>query len=128
MRCRYESGFSALAIHSLESEDDEKSIGVYSTEDKAKGAIARLGTAPGFKDCPEAFLIDIYELGQRSMDGGLRDSLSRILGAPSIRAFFARQVGRTEGFAKIGTLHGHRLLRYPRQLRPGAPSVRAFSA
>ena len=37
--------------------DDEKLIGVYSTEEKAKDAIERLKEKPGFRDYPDGFEI-----------------------------------------------------------------------
>lgn len=39
-------------------DDEEKFIGAYSTEEKAKEAITQLKTQPGFKDYPDDFLID----------------------------------------------------------------------
>jgi homoserine kinase type II len=48
----------------LGNEDDEKLIGVYSSEGEAKEAITRLAKAPGFRECPEGFSIDSYELGK----------------------------------------------------------------
>jgi hypothetical protein len=57
-----ETVFVLSHIHPLESENDEKLIGVYRSEEAAKSAIARAGRLPGFADCPEGFVIDAYEL------------------------------------------------------------------
>ena len=51
-------------VHPVEGEEDEKLIGVYKTHDAAQEAIARLGDKPGFRDCPEGFLVEAYEFGQ----------------------------------------------------------------
>ena len=43
--------------------DDEKLIGVFETEEKAKEGISWLRDVEGFKDCPiECFMIDKYEV------------------------------------------------------------------
>jgi homoserine kinase type II len=49
-------------VQPLGQEDDEKMIGVYSSEEEAKRAITRLASKPGFIDCPDGFLIDSYEV------------------------------------------------------------------
>jgi hypothetical protein len=51
-------------VHELESGDDEKLIGVHQTEDDAKAVIDRLRSQPGFKDTPEGFQIDRYEINK----------------------------------------------------------------
>jgi hypothetical protein len=51
-------------VHSLGAVNDEKLIGVYSSEGSAKQAIDRVVTAPGFRECPEGFSIEGYELGK----------------------------------------------------------------
>jgi homoserine kinase type II len=45
-------------------EDRAKLIGVYSNEEEAKRAIERVKGQPGFRDYPEGFVIDPYELNQ----------------------------------------------------------------
>ena len=45
------------------SRDEEKFIGVYATEDDAQAAINRLRDQPGFRDWPDGFSIDEYEIG-----------------------------------------------------------------
>ena len=48
-------------IHPLDDgRDDEKLIGVYSTEELARRAIERRRDQPGFRDCPEGFQMDQY--------------------------------------------------------------------
>jgi hypothetical protein len=42
--------------------DDVKVIGVYSTTKAASAAIERLSTKPGFREFPEGFSIDSYEM------------------------------------------------------------------
>ena len=39
--------------------DDSKLIGVYSSEANAQRAVERLRSAPGFRDTPEGFSIDM---------------------------------------------------------------------
>lgn len=57
--------------HELKSEEtDIKLIGVYSTKDKAKITIARLSVQPGFKDNPEGFHIDRYEIDKDHWEEG----------------------------------------------------------
>lgn len=43
--------------------DKAKMIGVYATEADAQAAITRLREQPGFRDWPDGFTIDPYELG-----------------------------------------------------------------
>lgn len=45
-------------------EEETKLIGVYSNRDKALAAIKRLSIQPGFKDFPDHFFIDEYEIDQ----------------------------------------------------------------
>lgn len=42
--------------------DDVKLIGVYSTLDRAWAAVARLRPQPGFRDAPDGFHVDEYQL------------------------------------------------------------------
>jgi hypothetical protein len=42
--------------------EDVKFIGVYSSEDAAREAVARLGRQPGFCDHPDGFHIDRYRV------------------------------------------------------------------
>jgi hypothetical protein len=42
--------------------EDVKLIGVYSTEDKARTAIGRVAGSAGFRDVPDGFHIDCYEV------------------------------------------------------------------
>jgi len=54
--------------HSYETSDtgEEKTkfIGVYSTKGKAQETVKRLSSQPGFKDFPDCFYIDEYEIDQ----------------------------------------------------------------
>ncbi len=43
---------------------DVKMIGGYGTEQDAVDACKRLSVAPGFRDHPDGFSIDAYELGE----------------------------------------------------------------
>jgi len=52
-------------VHEIQGgDDDEKLIGVYQSEDDAMAAIERLRSQPGFKDTPEGFQIDRYEINK----------------------------------------------------------------
>jgi hypothetical protein len=41
---------------------DAKLLGVYSSEDAAKGRVSRCSLLPGFRDYPDAFEISRYEI------------------------------------------------------------------
>jgi hypothetical protein len=59
------SVFVLQHVHSTEDDvEDVKLIGVYSSREKAQGAVARLGRAPGFSDAPDGFHIDEYHVDQ----------------------------------------------------------------
>ena len=45
-------------------EDDEKLVGVYSSEDQARAAIERVRQQPGLMDEPDHFHIDMYEINR----------------------------------------------------------------
>ena len=47
-----------------DDEEDVKMIGVYSNEQLAQEAVARLRSQPGFCDVPDGFHIDRYELNK----------------------------------------------------------------
>jgi hypothetical protein len=49
-------------MHHIETED--KLCGVYSTRARAEEGRSRLLTQPGFREYPDAFLIDEYEVDQ----------------------------------------------------------------
>lgn len=51
-------------------EDDEKLIGVYSSEKEACLAIERVDNQPGFKEHPEGFQICSYEINQDNWTEG----------------------------------------------------------
>jgi hypothetical protein len=43
-------------------EEDAKLIGVYSTADRANEARQRAASLPGFREHPEGFVVDRYEI------------------------------------------------------------------
>jgi hypothetical protein len=47
-----------------EHDDDGKLIGVYSSAEAAVAARSRVSEKPGFKQTPDCFTIDAYELNQ----------------------------------------------------------------
>ena len=52
-------------VHTFESGDeDEMLIGVYSSEEEAQAARARLANKPGFSRNLDGFLIEAYELNK----------------------------------------------------------------
>jgi hypothetical protein len=52
-------------VHELDADqDDEKLIGVYSSEGAANEALERAKHLPGFCDLPEGFLIALYTLDE----------------------------------------------------------------
>ncbi len=51
-------------VRTIEGVDEEKLISVYSDETAAKAAINRLISKPGFRDCPDGFTMDNYEVGK----------------------------------------------------------------
>ena len=53
-----------------EGENTELLIGVYRTEEAAKGAIGRLKDQPGFKDYPEGFQVYSHTLDEDSWTEG----------------------------------------------------------
>lgn len=58
--------------HSYEIDESEqtKIIGIYSTRDKANAAVEKFKTLPGFRDYPESFYIDEYEIDQNNWNEG----------------------------------------------------------
>jgi hypothetical protein len=50
--------------HDLEEEEDVKLLGVYSSEQKAEEAKTRSIELPGFRELPEGFHMDCYEVDQ----------------------------------------------------------------
>ncbi|MGP5687138.1 DUF7336 domain-containing protein [Psychrobacter glacincola] len=51
-------------------EDSTKMLGIYSTQEEAEKAIKFLSDKPGFKDSPDDFLIDEYEVDKISWSEG----------------------------------------------------------
>ena len=54
--------------------DDAKLIGVYRTVEAARNAISRLDRMPGFRDYPDGFQIEEYELDADHWTAGFCDS------------------------------------------------------
>jgi hypothetical protein len=50
--------------------EDVKFIGVYTSELDAQRAVAKLRTAPGFKESPDGFSVDCYELNKEHWTEG----------------------------------------------------------
>lgn len=50
--------------HDLDEEVDVKLLGVYSSQQKAEGARLRASDQPGFRENPQGFHIDRYEVDQ----------------------------------------------------------------
>lgn len=50
--------------------DEEKFIGIYSTEDKARAAIELLRTQPGFRDYPDCFEVHPQRVDATGWDEG----------------------------------------------------------
>jgi hypothetical protein len=48
----------------LSGRDDVRLIGVYSSRARARAAIRRLRSAPGFRDCRRGFYIDAYRVDE----------------------------------------------------------------
>ena len=63
-----------IVQHSYElsgtGEEETKLIGVYSSKEAAEKAIARLTKQPGFKDLPDYFNIDEYEIDKDNWTEG----------------------------------------------------------
>jgi hypothetical protein len=59
------SVFVLQHVHSREDGDEDiKLIGVYSSREKAEGAIMRLSRLSGFSDAPDGFHVDEYRVDQ----------------------------------------------------------------
>lgn len=54
-------------------EEESKLIGVYSSEEKARDAIARLRVQPGFRDYPNGF-----EIRPRALDDDWKEGFARL--------------------------------------------------
>jgi hypothetical protein len=62
-----------LAQHVHEFDDgheDVKMLGVFSSEENAQAAIARVKDQPGFKDTPEGFHVTEYQVDTESVGWG----------------------------------------------------------
>jgi hypothetical protein len=64
-------------VHEFEDgTEDVKLIGVYSTEERAKSAVARLSENPGFKETPKGFSVDRYLVDRDHWLGGFETVVS----------------------------------------------------
>ena len=53
--------FVVQHVHELKEDDEDvKLIGVYSTEESARAAVARLSLQPGFRESASGFHVDRY--------------------------------------------------------------------
>lgn len=53
--------FVVQHVHELKGDDEDvKLIGVYSTEENARAAVARLSLQPGFRESASGFHVDRY--------------------------------------------------------------------
>ncbi len=50
--------------YELADHDEVKFIGVYATREDAERAVERIKQQPGFRDFPDGFCIDDYEVGK----------------------------------------------------------------
>jgi hypothetical protein len=58
-------------MHVLDDgEESVKTIGIYSTREKAQQAVERLRTQPGFRAAPDGFVVDLYWVDQDCWEGG----------------------------------------------------------
>ena len=64
MASAMDSVFLLWHVHQIEGTDEEKFIGVYQTEEDARAAIARLKDKLGFRQTPEKFFYERYQLNQ----------------------------------------------------------------
>ena len=62
--------FVVQHVHKLDDEEDVKLIGVYRSAESVKAAAARLSLQSGFKDSPNGFSVDPYELDQDNWTEG----------------------------------------------------------
>jgi hypothetical protein len=57
--------FVVQHVHELDLDDEDvKFIGVYSSEQAANAAVARLSSQPGFRDATSGFHVDRYTVDQ----------------------------------------------------------------
>jgi len=61
---RSASIFLLWHVHRFDDHEDEKLIGVYSSDQDARDAQQRLGNQPGFREHPDGFEISAYTVGK----------------------------------------------------------------
>ena len=65
------SVFTLWHIHEVEGEEDEdRFIGVFSSREEAENIMESFKTKPGFKEAPDGFIIDEYQLGKTHWESG----------------------------------------------------------
>jgi homoserine kinase type II len=52
------------------NDEDSKIVGVYSSKENAQKAKKKMKTLPGFKDSPNSFILDRYELDKEYWSDG----------------------------------------------------------
>jgi homoserine kinase type II len=57
---------TVFVVHHVHEFDDDredvKLIGIYSSRENAEAAVARLRSQPGFRDLPQGFSVEAYEV------------------------------------------------------------------
>lgn len=64
------SVFLLQHVRELDGDEDVKIIGIYSSKMKAEQIIKEYIKLPGFKDYPDSFCIDEYEIDQNNWGKG----------------------------------------------------------
>jgi hypothetical protein len=62
-----------LVQHERSDDGHVKIVGIYSSPSKADAAIQRLRDQPGFRDFPDGFTVDAYELDEDHWAEGFVD-------------------------------------------------------
>lgn len=62
--------FLLAHVYECNGEEDFKLIGIYSSEIEARAAIERIKVQPGFRDYPEGFHIDRYQVDEDNWTEG----------------------------------------------------------
>ena len=58
-------------IHKISNDNESaKLLGIFSTEENAKKAINKYKKLPGFKDFPDDFIIDKYQINETEWNSG----------------------------------------------------------
>ena len=57
-------------VHSVNDDEDIKTLGIYSSEAQALEAVERFRKLPGFSAAPDGFSVDPYEVDQDCWSSG----------------------------------------------------------